>query len=223
MAVPPAPDDSSGVTDDSDFQGPTDEETPSTGASPKFRLGLLVVLLVLVVASTAAVAYLGATRATAHLGLGGEQQQIQADRDAVMSQAEQFMLRINTYGPDLLEGDQMPEYRSLAKEVMTPKFYEEFLENVPIAEQTVVQAGLGRTAAVFSTGVSVIDSDSATALVAGQYVNSYPKEKGSDERVETEPAPFRVEVKLVKTDGEWLVDDFTPITGDDPAGGGGSP
>jgi Mce-associated membrane protein len=215
VAVPPAPDDSPGVTDDSDLKDPTAEKTPSTGASPRFRLGLLVVLIVLLVALTAAVAYLGATRATAHLGMGGEQEQLQAEREAVMSQSEQFMLRVNTYGPGMLEGEQMPEFRSNVEEVITPKFSESFDESAKLAEQTVVQFGVSRTSDVFSTGVSLIDSDSATALAAGQIINSFPDEKNPDELVAQPPQQFRVEVKLVKIDGEWLVDDFAPITGAD--------
>jgi len=59
-----------------------------------------------------------------------------------------------------------------------------------------------------------MDADSATALVAGAFVNSYPGSgKRADERIETDPAPFRVRVSLVKVSGEWLVDDFTPVTG----------
>ena len=27
--------------------------------------------------------------------------------------------------------------------------------------------------------------------------------------------PYRIEVSLVKIDGTWLVDDFTPVTGTD--------
>jgi hypothetical protein len=27
--------------------------------------------------------------------------------------------------------------------------------------------------------------------------------------------PFRIEVQLVKTDGQWLVDDFSPVTAPD--------
>ncbi|UUZ60653.1 hypothetical protein [Nocardioides sp. B-3] len=30
--------------------------------------------------------------------------------------------------------------------------------------------------------------------------------------VPQEPIPFRIEVSLVKIDGEWLVDDFSPVT-----------
>ena len=55
------------------------------------------------------------------------------------------MLRINTYGPDLLEGDTMPEYRELVEEVITPKFAADFEKNAPLAEATVEQAGLART------------------------------------------------------------------------------
>ena len=182
------------------------------------RLILLVVLSVLLLASVAAVAYLAATRPVSALGIDGDQDSIQAERDSVMAQSEQFMLRINTYGPDLLDGDTMPKYRELVEEVITSKFAADFEKNAPLAEATVKQAGLARTAEVFSTGVSAIDSDSATALVAGSITQSYPKSPGSDERVETEPAPFRVQVTLVKVKGTWLVDDFSPLTGIDDSG-----
>ena len=165
---------------------------------------------------TAAVVYLATTRPVPALGIEGSQASLQDERESVMAQAEQFMLRVNTYGPDQLEGETMPEYRKLVEEVITPKFAADFEKNVPAAEQTVKQAGLARTSQVFSTGVSAIDADSATALVAGSFTNSYPKSAGSDERVETDPAPFRVQVSLVKIKGKWLVDDFTPLTGDTP-------
>jgi hypothetical protein len=132
-----------------------------------------------------------------------------------MAQAEQFMLRVNTYGPDLLAEDgTMPEYRKLVLEVITAKFKASFEEGVTAAEQTVAKAGVGRTAKIFATGVSSLDADSATVLVAGSFTNSYPKNaKNLDsDRVEDVPAPFRVEVQLVKTEGEWLVDDFAPVT-----------
>ena len=34
----------------------------------------------------------------------GEADEVQAEREDVMAQAEQFVLRVNTYGPDLLDG-----------------------------------------------------------------------------------------------------------------------
>jgi len=189
------------------------ETRPAT--SPRFRLGLLVLLVALLLASTAAVAYLAATRAVPAVGIGGEEAEVQTQRDLVMSRAGQFMLRVNTYGPDLLADDgTMPEYRKLVEELISPKFAADFEKGVPAAEQTVAEAGVGRVATLFSTAVSAIDADSATALVAGSFTNSYPKKPGSTERVDLEPLPFRVSVKLVKIDGKWLVDDFTPLTGE---------
>ena len=43
--------------------------------------------------------------------------------------------------------------------------------------------------------------------VAGTFTDSYPKQG------QLEPTPFRFEVTLVKVQGSWLVDDFTPVTG----------
>jgi hypothetical protein len=197
----------------------TGQDSDARSTSTRLRLTLLAVLAVLLLASVAAVAYLAATRPVPALGIEGEQEALQTQRESVMAQAEQFMLRINTYGPDKLADDgTMPDYRKLVEEVITPKFAADFEKNAPLAEATVKQAGLARTAQVFSTGVSAIDSDSATALVAGSITQSYPKEPGSDQRVETEPAPFRVQVTLVKIKGTWLVDDFQPLTGSGDSG-----
>ena len=132
----------------------------------------------------------------------------QAQREQVMAQTRQFMLRMGTYGPDLLdESGAMPEYRSLVREVITPKFAASFDDQAGTAEQLVAQADVARESAVFATGVSDLDPDSATALVAGTFTDSYVV-KG--ERTPQEPVPYRIEVSLVKIDGAWLVDDFTP-------------
>ena len=98
--------------------------------------------------------------------------------------------------------------------MITPKFATSFDESVTTAEQIVSQAGVSREAEVFSAGVSTIDADSATALVAGTFTDSYPTGEGGA-LTPQEPVPFRIEVDLVKTEGEWLVDDFAPVTGGD--------
>ena len=87
---------------------------------------------------------------------------------------------MNTYGPDLLDDQgQMPEYRELVEGGDHPEVQDLLrAAGVAAAEQTVTQAGLARTAKVFATGVSAIDDDSATALVAGTFTDSYPKGKG---------------------------------------------
>jgi hypothetical protein len=189
------------------------EDRPAPRGVPRLRLGLLLVLVLAVLASTAVLVWLLA-------GRRGEAADEQAAREQVMSQAESFMVRINTYGPDLLEGTEMPSYRTGVAELITPKFDADFEQNVPAAEATVAQGGLARTAEVYGTGVSSIDDDSATALVTGVFTNSYPETAGSQTRVDADPSPFRVEVQLVRTDGRWLVDDFTPVNAAEDNGSG---
>ncbi len=202
MVVPPAPDQRAGLTNDAASTHPR---------ALNFRVVLLGVLVLAVLASAGTLVWLLADRR-------GEAVEEQAQREQVMSQARQFVLRVNTYGPDLLEGEEMPEYREQVTEVITPKFSESFSQGVTAAEQTVAQAGLGRTAEVFGAGVASLDADSATALVAGSFVNSYPRTnaqgKVTDQRIDDEPVPLRLSLSLRKIDGEWLVDDFEPVTGE---------
>jgi Mce-associated membrane protein len=187
-------------------------DVPAASPAPRFRRHLLTGLVAVTVAGLVALVWLLSTRGVEVAGVDGDQAQLQRDREAVMAQTEQFMLRMGTYGPDLLdEQGAMPEYRARVKEVITAKFAVSFDKEAATAEQLVSQAGIARKADVFATGVSAIDSDSATALVAGTFTDSYPKGKNEQAR---EPSPFRIEVTLVKVDGTWLVDDFTPVTGD---------
>jgi Mce-associated membrane protein len=179
--------------------------------APRFRRYLLAGLVAATVAGLVVLAWLVSTRAVDAVGVEGDQAQLQRDREAVMAQTEQFMLRMGTYGPDLLDGGAMPDYRERVKEVITPKFAVSFDKEAATAEQLVAQARISREAEVFATGVSAIDADSATALVAGTFTDSYPDSRSQQA---PEPAPFRIEVSLVKVDGTWLVDNFTPVTGE---------
>lgn len=207
MAVPPAPDARSGVTTESSTHDSQTESEPRTAASGA-RLLIAAALVLVILASGGTLAWLVSQRS-------GEADQLQTQREEVMSQARQFILRVNTYGPDLLAEDgTMPEYRELVLEVITEKFAADFEETVPAAEATVAQAGFARRAEVFGAGVSVIDSDSATALVAGSFTNSYPDPDDETARIDDLPLPFRVQIELVKVDGEWLVDNFAPVTGE---------
>jgi hypothetical protein len=209
------------VTSDPAPSGDPAAPQQSRTASPGFRLALAGLLGVLLVAGIAVVGYVVATRSSSAEGNLAERvsnvaqgrNEIQEERERVMEVASQFMLRVNTYGPDLLDDDgRMPEYRELVSELITAKFRTDFEEQVGTAEQTVAEAGLGRSSEVYAVGVSTLDTDSATALVAGQFTNSYPQ--GDDqERAESAPAQFRVRVELVKVGGEWQVDAFAPVTG----------
>jgi Mce-associated membrane protein len=201
----------------------TSPETPEPAPAPTvLRWGVLTVLGALIVASLVALGI-----QTAHRGGNpfSTTDQTQLARDDAMAQARQFMLRVNTYGPDLLEGSKMPEYRNRVSEVVTSKFRADFEKNVPYAEATVAQAGLARTTEVYAVGVGDLDLDRgrATALVAGSFVNSFPDPKDKTKRVQADPQPYRVEVTLVRQGDDWKVDAFTPVgvdaTADQPAPG----
>ncbi|CAB4724097.1 MAG: hypothetical protein F2667_11460 [Actinobacteria bacterium] len=203
---------------------PTDPPAPPA-AHARFRSGLLLALVVVIIACLVSLTYLFFTRTSGDQSFGERitstvsgDEDLQPQRDEVMSVARQFMLRLNTYGPDLLDDDgTMPEYRTSVGEVITPKFEASFEQNVGTAEQIVAQSKLERSAEIFATGVASMDPDSASVLVAGSFTNSY-EDPDSGEQVDGEPAPFRVAVQVVLIDGTWLVDDFAPVTGETQTG-----
>lgn len=209
MVVPPAPADAGLSTPPSD-----DPHRADPPRSQPFRLALAAVLLAVTLAATA-------TAATLFLTRGDRAGEIQAGREDVMAQTGQFILRSFSYGPDLLADDNtMPDYRERVAEVITPKFKADFDQSAGAAEQLVAQAGVERVPDVFATGVSSLDEDSARALVAGSFTDTYTVK---DKTVPQEPIPFRIEVSLVKIDGEWLVDDFNPVSADGAAPTEGTP
>jgi hypothetical protein len=143
------------------------------------------------------------------------------DRDAVTRQATQFILRSNTYGPgDLDAQNRLPDYAERVRAVITAKQRAEFDKSLPLAEQTVAQAGYGRTCEVVAAGVQSLGSDEAVALVAGALVSSYPDPQDPKKRIEDIPRQFRIQVTLRKVEGTWLVDTFEPVTGDVEQPGG---
>lgn len=184
------------------------------------RTGVAVVLAVVVAASLAALVWMSlAGRSTADGGL-----ELPEEREQVMSLTDQFVKRLGTYSPDMLDDSgQMPDYREQVREVITPKFAADFDQEVATAEQLVAQGAITRTADVFATAVSSIDDDSARVLVAGAFTDSYEQGRGDQaQSIDQEPLPFRFTVDLVMIDGEWLVDDFSPVSGPEDETGTGA-
>ena len=186
--------------------------------TPRVRVATAAVLALVVAACVALLIWMSAGgRASADGGLN-----LPDEREQVMSLTDQFVKRLGTYSPDMLDDSgQMPEYRDQVREVITPKFAADFDKQVATAEQLVAQGGITRTADVFATAVSSIDDDSARVLVAGAFTDSYVQGKGEKATtVDQEPLPFRFTVDLVVIEGEWLVDDFTPVSAPAEPGAG---
>lgn len=198
----------------------------STSTSRPLLTVLAVVFTVVILAGAGVLAFTLVSGADPDGATTGSTQDDPATREAVMSQANQFVLRSNTYGPaDLDESNLMPEYAEQVREVITPKFEVSFDSSLTFAEQTVAEAGYAREVELYATGVDTITDDSATVLVAGVFNGSYPDSSAEAEdgdRVEFEPQPFRFTVTLVPVDGEWLVDDFGPLSSEvvEPGTGG---
>jgi len=178
--------------------------------TPRVRVATAAVLALVVATCVALLIWMSLTdAASADGGLD-----LPDERDQAMSLTDQFVKRLGTYSPDMVDDSgQMPAYREQVREVITPKFAADFDKEVAAAEQLVAQGGITRTADVFATAVSSIDDDSARVLVAGAFTDSYEQGTGKKAAtVDQEPLPFRFTVDLVVIDGEWLVDDFSPVS-----------
>lgn len=191
---------------DAEAVADTPSEAPRRGRG---RALVALALVVVVAAATALLVWEHTGRASAADG-GLDRPD---EREQVMSLTSQFVKRLGTYSPDMVDASgQMPAYREQVREVITPKFAADFDKEVTTAEQLVAQGGITRSADVFATAVSSVDDDSARVLVAGAFTDSYTQGTGAKARtVDQEPLPFRFTVDLVRSGGKWLVDDFTPV------------
>lgn len=170
-------------------EGVTSPDTAAPVPAPAvLRWGVLAVLGALIVGSLVALGIQAVHRGGSPFSTTDG---TQAVRDDVMVQARRFMARVNTYGPDLLDGGTMPGYRRGVGDLVTAKFGADFEKNVPYAEATVAQAGLARTTEVYAVGVGDLDVDRgrATALVAGSFTNSFPDPQDKAKRVRPTRSP----------------------------------
>ncbi len=148
--------------------------------------------------------------------------QPQAQREELITQTQQFVIRVNTFGPSWLdEANKMPRYVDGVSELLTAKFAASFKESVVIPEAQVAQSGYGRTAQVFAVGVASMDDDSATVLVGFVRTDTYPRPRDPNKRLKLPGNAERWAVQLVRTQGEWLIDNYAVISeipeGDEPS------
>jgi hypothetical protein len=134
----------------------------------------------------------------------------QQQREQLMTVASSFVTRLDTYGPaDLDDADKLTRYVDRVEELMTAKAFSLFERGVPIIEVSVAQSRYSSKSEVYDTGVAEMDDDSARVLVAGTVVLSGADEKRK--RVVLDSRTFRFEVALIRSGGEWLVDDYGTV------------
>jgi Mce-associated membrane protein len=211
VAVPPAPD-GKAVGDPSDSTDTTPSDTPSdaTGLTARTRRTILVSAVgVIAVCLVFSVLFAVVRDGSPKVIYDDPADNPQSQRDQVMAVARSFVTQFSSYGPDDLDEQQkMPEYVERVEKFLTPKFVTTFESSVTFAEQTVAQQQATRLGEVYAVAVSRLDEDSARVLVAGRDSISVPNPKKPDELVPYSDQPFRYEIDLVLTEGEWLVDNF---------------
>jgi len=175
-------------------EAPTESPTV-TGGEPRTRrrvpTALVVLLVVVLVASLAAVGLLLAKRADAEAALD--------DRGDVIRVAERFTAQVNDY-----DSGSVDDYKAAVGDLLSTKFKGEFDKAMEDIVASVKEAKMESEGTVLASGVATVDQDSARVLV----VADADVKTVFDER----ERHFRWEVDLVKVDGRWLVDDFTPVS-----------
>ncbi len=151
---------------------------------------MAAVLVLLLVAGVAAGIW-GFTR------LRSAETELDARADVVRV-AEQFTVAVNNYDSGSVDG-----YKSSVTRLLSTKFRGEFEKAMEDIVAQVQQAKMQSEGKVLASGVATIDDDSARVLV----VSDASVKTVYDER----ERHFRWEISLVKVDGKWLVDDFTPV------------
>jgi hypothetical protein len=125
----------------------------------------------------------------------------EAELDAradVVRVAEQFTVAVNNY-----DSSSVDDYKSTVTALLSTKFRAEFEKAMEDIVAQVQQAEMESDGKVLASGVATIDDDSARVLV----VSDANVKTVFDER----ERHFRWEISLVKVNGKWLVDDFTPV------------
>ena len=129
--------------------------------------------------------------------LSSAEKEIDARADVVRV-AEQFAVAVNNF-----DSNSVDDYRSSVSELLSTKFRGEYDKAMEDIVTSVQEAEMESEGEVLASGVATIDDDSARVLV----VSDATVKTVFDER----QRHFRWEVSLVKVEGKWLVDDFTPV------------
>jgi len=174
-------------------QGPRDADEPRL--SPRLSRGIAATLAV--VAALALVAIV-----VELVVLRPRYQEARADeraRTEVAQAAEQFAVQVNNYDTGSID-----DYQETVRSLLTTKFAGEFEKAMGDIVTSVNEAQMSSQGKVLTSAVASVDPDSAQVLVVA--------DANVKTVFDTRARHFRWEVSLVKVDGTWLVDNFTPVT-----------
>jgi len=161
----------------------------------------LVVLTVLAVVIAGVMAHRAAHPTDKPFSLSNSGQPIPAESEQhqAVAVAEQFCLRM-----DSVDGSDVDGYKKRVSALLTTKQKAKFDSSFAEFEKLGVSKDLKGTGTILASGVADIDPDSATVLVA--HDSTVKDTSGSTDR------HYRWTVALRKVHGDWLVDDFTPVS-----------
>jgi mannitol-specific phosphotransferase system IIBC component len=120
-------------------------------------------------------------------------------RTEVAQVAEQFAVQVNNYDTGSID-----DYQETVRSLLTTKFAGEFEKAMGDIVTSVNEAQMSSQGKVLTSAVASVDPDSAEVLVVA--------DANVKTVFDTRARHFRWEVSLVKVDGTWLVDNFTPVT-----------
>ncbi|KQT93707.1 hypothetical protein ASG49_01610 [Marmoricola sp. Leaf446] len=123
---------------------------------------------------------------------------VDSERRDALDVAEQFALRMDT-----VDGTDLDGYVKGINAMLTTKARTENVKTFDAMKQSYAAAKVKGKGEVLQRGIADIDADSATVLVA--HDADVTTTQGDIEH------HYRWSVDLVKVDGEWRVDDFTPV------------
>jgi hypothetical protein len=173
----------------------------TTGTTRGLIALVLLVLLVAGVIGSGVLIYRQGHLTDEPFTLGNSGQTIPDDaaRHTVVAVAEQFCLRM-----DGVDGSDTDGYVKRVSELLTTKQKAKFTSEFEQFQKLGIQPGLKGTGTILASGLTDMDADSATVLVAH---DSAVKDSGA-----TTQRHYRWTVNLRKVSGTWLVDDFTPVS-----------
>lgn len=119
-------------------------------------------------------------------------------RRDVVRVAERFTVQVNNY-----DSQSVDDYKTAVSSMLSTKFSDEFDKAMEDIVKSVQEAEMDSEGKVLASGVASLDQDSAQVLVVA--------DADVQTVFDTRQRHFRWEISLVRVDGEWLVDDFTPV------------